>query len=52
MDEWTDNDGGTSEKEKEGLFQKGTRSLEDSHVKGDRKKKLISTFSSNNKLYF
>ena len=26
MDEWTDNDGGTSEKEKEGLFQKGTRS--------------------------
>lgn len=45
MDEWTDNDGGTREEEKAGLFQKGTRSLEDSHVKGDRKKTDLYFFT-------
>jgi len=45
IDEWTDNDGGTSEEEKAGLFQKGTRSLEDSHVKGDIKKTDLYFFT-------
>ena len=47
MDRRMDSDGGTNQKEETGLFQKGTRSLEESHVKGDGEKIDLYYFCTN-----